>query len=361
MTDYPSYAGRASLDRIRSWSTFTGLHPTMQERVVALMEASGGQVGLGQGLRPAALQLQMFLDRHVPDPNGKYSYDGKRWSRLPGKAPAAAPGKSMHEIGLAADLVGDMGWVGAHAGEYGLRTFADVNKEPWHVQPVEMQPGRSAYEKSPIWGMPPWDGSGEPAERPAGAGARTSAGDGSGAAPVGVTKLAPAFRAKPGDTGPAVEVLVEALLSNDLPAEPGSTTYGPELREVVEGFQADHELIIDGIVGPQTWGELLRVIRPGDQGPQVRTLQVALIHRRLLRDTAGNRDGIYGTGTQEVVRQFQEAAGLRPDREVGQATWSAIIGDRRRVEVSRDEATGEDEFDYDDLDLLAVLDGVPCE
>ena len=112
MTDYPTYWDkRVTIETIVTSRTFGGLHPKMQDRVRRLIEGSGGRVGLGQGLRDPKQQLQMFLDRHVLDASGDITYDGQRWRRLPGKAPAAPPGRSMHEIGLAADMTGDMGWV----------------------------------------------------------------------------------------------------------------------------------------------------------------------------------------------------------------------------------------------------------
>jgi peptidoglycan hydrolase-like protein with peptidoglycan-binding domain len=361
MTDYPTYsARRASLASITSWSTFTGMHPKMQERVSALIEASGGKVGLGQGLRPPAQQLQLFLSRHVPDTSGPYTYDGQRWRRLPNMAAAVPPGRSMHEIGLAADLVGDLSWVGEHAARFHLQTFANVNREPWHVQPVELPRGRSEYKKSPAWGLPPWDGSAPTSDSSTSTGSITST-----STDTKPMSLTPALRARPGDTGPAVAVMIEALIAHGLLPDVSASrdgAYGPDDRKVVEQFQRTAGLTIDGIVGPQTWGELLRVVKPGAEGPHVRVVQVTLINRGLLRDTAGNHDGKYGPATQTVVRRFQTAAGLKPDGEVGPATWTALIGDKRRVQVRTRAIEPEgDDFDFEDIDILAVLDGLPGE
>ena len=62
----------------------------------------------------------------------------------------------MHEVGLAADLVGDFTWLGKNVGRFGLMTFAEVNNEPWHVQPVELPKGRKQYEQQGSkWGTYP--------------------------------------------------------------------------------------------------------------------------------------------------------------------------------------------------------------
>jgi peptidoglycan hydrolase-like protein with peptidoglycan-binding domain len=358
MTDYPTYAGRKTLDEIRRWSTFKGLHPTMQERVAGLLEASGGKVGLGQGLRPVTQQLQLFLSRHDPDPNGRYHYDGKRWSRRPGMAPAAPPGLSMHELGLAADLVGDMDWVGDNVGRFDLKTFADVNGEPWHVQPDELPNGRSAYDRNPSWGTPPWDGAGSRSSTSP----STSPSDGE-APTAEPLKLTPAYQARVGDTGAAVDVMLEALIARELLPDDDAVrdgSYDADDEEVVKSFQQRSGLHVDGIVGPQTWGALLSVVQPGDSGPKVRVAQVTLIRRGLIRDTDANRDGVYGPATQAAVGQFQEAAGLHVDREIGPATWTALIGEKKRVQVTRG-GPAADTDDYDDIDILAVLEGKPAE
>src|SRR5215471_4289290 len=144
---YPIYGGkRASLAQIQQMDGFKRLHPTLQDRVSRLMVASGGKVGFGEGFRSEEQQKQMFLSRYQQDPNGKVSWNGELWTHVTG-ATAAPPGQSMHELGLAADLLGDMAWITANCGGCELKSFASVNDEAWHVQASELPNGRSEYEK----------------------------------------------------------------------------------------------------------------------------------------------------------------------------------------------------------------------
>jgi peptidoglycan hydrolase-like protein with peptidoglycan-binding domain len=369
MTDYPTYSNkRVTIDKIVASRTFGGMHPTMRDRVRKLIEASGGAVGLGQGLRDPKQQLQMFLSRHVPDPNGKHSYNGQRWSRLPGVAAAAPPGMSMHEIGLAADMTGDMGWLRANVAQFGLQTFENVNNEPWHVQPAELQRGRSSYERAPVWGMPPWGDAGSTAPTAIPIGGPVATQTGVTSIIPSATPLTPALRLRPGDGGPAAIVLAEALIARGLVADSPAGrdgVYGPDDVAVVEGFQRANGLTVDGVVGPQTWGALLQPVKPGAKGAHVVVLQVTLIIRGLLRDTDANRDGVYGKATQGVVRQFQALAGLHVDADVGPKTWTALIGERQRGGVStRGGGADQDDeldIDLDDIDMLAIYAGLPAE
>jgi len=142
------------------------MHPTMQQRVDQLVAASGGKVGIGQGYRSSAQQEAMFRSRYrkTSSPTDKsgnknWEWDGSYWEHVSG-AQAAPPGRSMHEIGLAADLTGDMGWITANAARFGLKHFANMG-EPWHVQPSELPSGRSEYEKAGRpWGGAPMSSSG---------------------------------------------------------------------------------------------------------------------------------------------------------------------------------------------------------
>jgi len=122
----------------QSWDK---LDNRMKERIQKLMAASGGKVWVGQGWRDPKEQEREFLKRYYQSPDGDRTWQGKKWKKRPGVAPLASPGRSNHEIGLAADLQGDMEWLQQNAGKYGLKTFATVNNEPWHVQLTELQNG----------------------------------------------------------------------------------------------------------------------------------------------------------------------------------------------------------------------------
>lgn len=154
----PTYGKPTTLSGLANMGSFKGMHPNMQERVKNLIAASGGRVGFGQGTRSSADQEKMFRERYRPTNKQTDVYwNNQYWEHVSG-APAAPPGRSMHEIGLAADLVGDMNWITANAAKFGLKNFADVNGEPWHVQPAELPNSRSKYEKSgATWGKGPTD------------------------------------------------------------------------------------------------------------------------------------------------------------------------------------------------------------
>ena len=150
----PTYNGSKSISEVKNNKTFKKMHPNMQTRMLNMMREGKGKVGFGEGLRDSKVQERMFLDRYRPDPSGDVTYQGKQWKRVKG-APAAPPGRSMHEIGLAADLISTDGhkWMNANAHRFGLKHFANVNNEPWHVQPAELPNSRRKYEDAGApWG-----------------------------------------------------------------------------------------------------------------------------------------------------------------------------------------------------------------
>lgn len=145
----------------RSSSSFQAMHPKMQERIIDML-SDNPNVRFGKGLRSADEQRQMFLSRYQKTSSEYNSrgqkniqWEGSYWEHVSGHA-AAPPGRSMHEIGLAADLEGDLAWVQANSAKYGLKNFANVNNEPHHVQPEELPNSRKVYEKDGAsWGRGP--------------------------------------------------------------------------------------------------------------------------------------------------------------------------------------------------------------
>ena len=147
---------KVPIKTLENSQTFSKLNPKFKERLMQMM-AENPNVGIGQGYRSAADQKSLFLSRYTrTDEDTGVRWNGSFWKKNAGVADAAPPGLSMHEIGLAVDLVGDLEWVQANASRFGLKTFANVNNEPWHVQPAELPNGRSGYEKAGApWGTIP--------------------------------------------------------------------------------------------------------------------------------------------------------------------------------------------------------------
>ena len=130
---------RGALDKV---------HPRLRTRLEAMMKENP-RLYIGGGVRTTAQQKEMFLSRYEPTTEKTdVFWKNQYWKRVRGAA-AAPPGMSMHEIGLAADLAPstEFDWIKENAARFGLRSFFDVNNEPWHVQPEELPASRLKYEK----------------------------------------------------------------------------------------------------------------------------------------------------------------------------------------------------------------------
>lgn len=117
-------------------------------------------------------------------------------------------------------------------------------------------------------------------------------------------------------------------------------TFGPSTEAAVGEFQRRRGLPPDGIVGPDTWGQLVEAgYRIGDRtmylrspafrGDDVRELQRML---NALGFDAGKEDGIFGASTSRAVRDFQRNVGARVDGIVGLDTVRSLEGLRPTVE-----------------------------
>lgn len=135
-------------------SNLGNLNKTFRDRLEQLITASEGRVWVDGGFRSSAQQATLFKSRYTRtnEKTGIF-WNGSYWKNTSGEPPAAPPGMSMHEIGLAADMKGDLEWLQKNAARFGLKTFADVNNEPWHVQPLELPNSRRQYEaEGSPWG-----------------------------------------------------------------------------------------------------------------------------------------------------------------------------------------------------------------
>lgn len=104
-------------------STRGGLNQSFQQALNRLFADAPGGVSIGSGYRSIAEQ-QVLYDRY------------RRGVR--GQAPAAPPGRSRHNHGLAADLryaaPSVRNWIHQNAARYGL--WFPMSYEPWHIEPI---------------------------------------------------------------------------------------------------------------------------------------------------------------------------------------------------------------------------------
>jgi len=162
---------------------------------------------------------------------------------------------------------------------------------------------------------------------------------------------APLYRL--GDEGAAVASIRGLLRATGDLVPPVSTT-GPECSDVekrpdvfdadlaraVRAFQQRRGLIVDGVVGPQTYialdgarwklGARLLSHTPGHllQGDDVAELQERLL---ALGFTPDRVDGVFGLNTEKAVRAFQRGVGLDVDGSLGPETLRAFADLARAV------------------------------
>ncbi len=140
-----------------------------------------------------------------------------------------------------------------------------------------------------------------------------------------------------GDAGEAVRDIQRRLLAlgeTIADDERAATRYGPSTTQAVRAFQQHRGLMVDGIVGTESWRELVEASwRLGDRvvyirSPQMRGDDVRELQDRLSRlgFDSGRIDGIFGPQTVRALMDFQRNFGLPHDGIVGAATVRSLVG-----------------------------------
>jgi N-acetylmuramoyl-L-alanine amidase len=113
-----------------------------------------------------------------------------------------------------------------------------------------------------------------------------------------------------------------------------SGRFGGGTAAAVKDFQQQRGLLADGIVGPNTWSELVEASwRLGDRLlyfklPYMRGDDVLVLQARLnaLGFDSGREDGIFGPDSDRAVRAFQKEYGVAEDGIFGPRSHAALVG-----------------------------------
>ena len=157
-----------------------------------------------------------------------------------------------------------------------------------------------------------------------------------------------------GDTGNPVRILqyylaVIGMFYETVPPINVDGIFGEATRQAVIAFQKTYGLNPDGIVGRQTWNEILRAYRgivdsgavleggqplypgvelsEGSTGPNVLLMQQYLnrIAQAYPSIPILAEDGVYGPAMRDAVYAFQNQFGLEETGTIGPITWGLIV------------------------------------
>lgn len=167
-----------------------------------------------------------------------------------------------------------------------------------------------------------------------------------------MTDSSPDSSLRLGDTDPRVLAIRDDLTRAGYPVpESGEEQHiDRAFDSVIRSFQQHRGLLIDGVVGPQTWRQLEHCrYRLGDRvlrydpvremsGDDVSALQYQMRTLGIYTDVI---DDTFGPRTEEALKELQRDLGLTPDGACGPATLRGLQLIRRRPSGGNPYALGE--------------------
>ena len=128
---------------------------------------------------------------------------------------------------------------------------------------------------------------------------------------------------KQGSTGEDVKTVQYLVTAHGHPTGVDGD-FGPATKAAVRAFQSSRGLSADGVVGPQTWPQLIIQVQLGSNGNAVSAVQ-SQIHSRGDGANQITVDGSFSPVTNDAVRAFQTLVGLSVDGIVGPLTWNHLV------------------------------------
>ncbi|QMU56825.1 MAG: peptidoglycan-binding protein [Boseongicola sp.] len=129
--------------------------------------------------------------------------------------------------------------------------------------------------------------------------------------------------------------------------------FGPGTERALREYQSANGLAVDGIAGPDTFSAMglheLVLLRKGSRGAAVKRLQEGL---------GTETDGIFGAGTEKVVREFQASRGLDSDGIAGPETLAMLDTFEEMTPEVAQKATVQPDEEHFESEPLPELKGV---
>ncbi|ERT58791.1 MULTISPECIES: peptidoglycan-binding protein [Megasphaera] len=152
----------------------------------------------------------------------------------------------------------------------------------------------------------------------------------------------------PGDRGPQILEIQQALNAAGYAVD-ADGDYGSGTAGAVRAFQTSHGLDIDGIIGAQTYKAIMGKALPENKcshfvqkktdaasagtGQTIAPMAVTADNEiQVVQQALASHgysvviDGVFGSGTEQAIREFQRQRGLDADGIVGKATFYALTG-----------------------------------